>query len=122
VIKGLGIDIVEIDRIERAVKKNSRFIYRIFTKREILYFSTPKLKYSSVAGNFAAKEAVAKALGMGIRNFSWKDVEIIRDEFGKPQVVLHGKAKDMAIQRDINVILVSISHCRNYAVAEAIAQ
>ncbi|SHJ61661.1 holo-ACP synthase [Paramaledivibacter caminithermalis] len=118
-IKGTGIDIIEIERISKAVK-NQRFVKRIFTKNEIVYFKSINNNIYTIAGNFAAKEAVVKTFGTGIRGFKWTDVEIIRDKLGKPMVILYGKAKEIAEEKGISNIELSISHCRQYAVAQAI--
>lgn len=118
-IKGIGIDIIEIERIDKAVKK-SRFLEKIFTDREIKYFNDNNYNINTIAGNFAAKEAVAKVLGTGIRGFKWIDIEIIRNDLGRPEVILHGVAKGIAIKNGISEILVSISHSREYAISQAI--
>jgi len=121
-IKGLGVDIIEIDRIEKAIQNNEGFLYRLFTEKEIEFFKACNYRTNTIAGSFAAKEAVVKALGTGVRGFSWKDIEIVRDKLGKPDVLLHGSAKDIAIEKNIKNFLLSISHCKAYAIAEAIAQ
>lgn len=121
-IKGIGIDMIEIKRIGKAIQKNNRFINRIFSEKEIEYFRTCNWKTNTIAGNFAAKEAVVKALGTGISGFKWTDVEILRDHMGKPMVLLTDNAKSIAEQKGITNIWVSISHCQEYAVANAIAQ
>ncbi len=121
-IKGIGIDIIEIQRIAKAVKQNDRFIERVFTSLEIDYFKSCNYGANTIAGNFSAKEAVMKALGTGLRNFKWVDIEILRDSMGKPYVVLKKNAKTLAEQRNITSMLVSISHCKDYAVAQAIAE
>ncbi|RKD25330.1 holo-[acyl-carrier-protein] synthase [Caminicella sporogenes DSM 14501] len=118
-INGIGIDIIEINRIYNAVKKE-RFLEKIFTDREIEYFKKINYNINTIAGSFAAKEAVAKALGTGIRGFRWIDIEIIRNKLGKPEVILYGKAKEIAHANGIQKILVSISHSREYAVSQAI--
>ncbi|MCG8539604.1 MAG: holo-ACP synthase [Clostridia bacterium] len=119
-IKGTGIDIIEIERVKSAIE-NRKFMERIFTKHEIEYFNTTNNNIYTIAGTFASKEAVAKALGTGIRGFKWVDVEIVRDELGKPMVILHEEAKTIANQREISRIEISISHCKEYAVSQAIA-
>lgn len=118
-IKGTGIDIIEIERIQRAVE-NEKFIKRIFTKNEIEYFKTINNNIYTIAGSFAAKEAVVKALGTGVRGFKWLDIEIVRDKLGKPIVILHEKARRISNEKGITKIELSISHCRQYAVAQAI--
>ena len=120
-IMGIGIDIVETDRIKRAVGKNSNFIERVFSATEIEYFNQKALSPESIAGGFAAKEAVSKALGTGIRNLSFKDIEISRDSLGKPVVCMSGRLLDICMEAGIDDIMVSISHSKSYAVANAIA-
>lgn len=119
-IFGIGIDIVEIDRIEKIIERRPRFLERNFTKKEIEYFNEDKLRYESIAGNFAAKEAISKALGTGIRGFQLIDLEIVRDDLGKPVVNTYNKLADICIKYNIKDIKVSISHSENYAVANSL--
>ncbi len=119
-IKGTGIDIIEIERISKAIE-NQKFLERIFTKNEIKYFNTINNNIYTIAGSFASKEAVVKALGTGVRGFKWIDIEIVRNELGKPMVVLYRNAKKIAEENEITKIELSISHCKEYAVAQAIA-
>ena len=111
-IFGIGIDIIEIDRIENAIKKNPRFLERNFTEKEV--------KFESIAGNFASKEAISKAIGTGIRGFKLKDIEILRDELGKPIVNTYNNLSEICIKYNIKEIKVSISHSKNYAVANSL--
>ncbi|MGV8146105.1 MAG: holo-ACP synthase [Alkaliphilus sp.] len=120
-IKGIGIDIIEVSRIEKALVKNERFLQRIFTDCEILLFNNKGAKFTTIAGGFAAKEAVSKALGTGFRDIKWKDIEVLNDEMGKPYVKLHNNAKNIAYGKGISEILITISHTRYNAVAQAIA-
>lgn len=120
-IKGIGIDIIEVARIKKAAEKNNRFLQRIFTENEIEYFKENNLQAVSIAGNFAAKEAIVKALGTGLRGFSWTEIEIQRNLLGKPFAVLYGKAKRIAEALGICQILITISHSKGFAVAQAIA-
>ncbi|MEQ8199674.1 MAG: holo-ACP synthase, partial [Clostridiaceae bacterium] len=85
-IYGVGIDIIEIERVEKAVTRTRGFLEKIFTEREIEYFRNRNNNYQSLAGIFAAKEALAKAMGLGIRGFSLSEVEVVRNELGKPSV------------------------------------
>ncbi|MGL5641972.1 MAG: holo-ACP synthase [Paraclostridium sp.] len=119
-IFGIGIDIVEIYRIKDIVEKNNRFIEKIFTENERKYFESKNFRVETIAGNFAAKEAISKALGTGIRNFEFKDIEVIRDEKGKPIVKTYNNLKEICIDYNVLEIKVSISHSENYAVANAI--
>lgn len=118
-IVGTGIDIIEIDRIKKAVRKES-FLNKIFTKKEIKLFN--KNKFNSIAGNFAAKEAVSKALGTGFRKFNPIDIEVLRDSYGKPYVILYNNAIFIKDSINANKIHLTISHCNNYAIAYAIAE
>ncbi|MEF9992143.1 MAG: holo-ACP synthase [Paraclostridium sp.] len=119
-IFGIGIDIVEIYRIKDIVEKNNRFTEKIFTENERKYFESKNFRVETIAGNFAAKEAISKAFGTGIRNFEFKDIEVIRDEKGKPIVKTYNNLKEMCIDYNVLEIKVSISHSKNYAVANAI--
>lgn len=121
-IKGVGIDIVEIDRIAKAINKNSKFLDRIFTESEKKYINKRNGNVNTIAGLFAAKEAISKALGSGIRNFKWTDLEVKHDSQGKPYPVLKGVAKDIAKKNRIERVYLSISHCNKTAVAYSIAE
>lgn len=120
-IKGIGIDIIEIKRIEAAIVKNKGFLKRVFTDSELRVFEAKGFRVSSIAGFFAAKEACMKALGIGLRDIKWKDIEIKNDPLGKPYVVLHSNARELAYKLKIGEILLTISHSRENAVAHAIA-
>ncbi|MEG2429099.1 MAG: holo-ACP synthase, partial [Oscillospiraceae bacterium] len=88
----VGIDIVEIPRIKNSIDKHSDFLTRYFTKAENEMFLTKKInKFQSIAGNFSAKEAFFKAIGTGVANFSFKEIEILRDNNGKPFINCFGK-------------------------------
>ena len=115
-ILGIGTDIIEIDRISRAIDNTPMFLEKIFTKREIEQLTRSKLRVESVAGNFAVKEAVSKALGTGVRGFNFKDIEVLRDELGKPVVEVSDKIKEL-IKVNNYLFNVSISHNRTCAIA-----
>ncbi|HEY3298029.1 MAG TPA: holo-ACP synthase [Armatimonadota bacterium] len=115
-ITGVGTDIVEISRIGRALKRGKGFASRVFTEAEQEYCSATANSDQRFAGRFAAKEAVAKALGTSL---SWQDVEILPDESGKPLVTMYNKAAEVA--KGLRV-LVSISHCGSHAIAYATAE
>jgi holo-[acyl-carrier-protein] synthase len=120
-IRGIGIDIIEIERVKRAVEKRSGFVGRFFASEEVAYYRKRGMNVSSIAGGFAAKEAVVKAMGTGFGAFGWRDVAVLRDNRGKPEVRLGGRARELCDSLDIEEILVSISHSRDYAAAQAIA-
>lgn len=114
-VLGLGVDIVEIERVEQALIRRPSLMRRLFTPEEIHYCEArPGSRYAHFAGRFAAKEAVAKALG---RSLGWREVAIHNDELGKPAVLLSGRAREAAAG---GRIYVSISHSRDYAVAQAV--
>ncbi|SFA54009.1 holo-[acyl-carrier-protein] synthase [Parageobacillus thermantarcticus] len=116
-IIGVGIDIVELERIEQLIAKNEKFIDRILTEKEKMIFSqlSPKRKVEFAAGRFAAKEAYAKAVGTGIgKDVSFHDIQIMNDDHGKPIAV--------ANMENNCRIHVSISHSRDYAVAQVIIE
>lgn len=123
-IIGHGIDIVEIARFKATLdRKQSQFESQYFTVLECQIADEAGVnRVACLAGRFAAKEAVLKALGTGwSQGITWTDVEIQRLATGRPIVVLHAKAKKISDQLDIASWLISISHERSYAVASAIA-
>jgi len=112
-ILGTGIDIIEIKRIEKAMKRwGETFLDHVFLKEEINYARRHKYPPQHFAARFAAKEAVLKALG-GNAPIHWKDIKIVNDKNGKPHCVYRDK-------KFKHKILISISHSKNYAVASAI--
>jgi holo-[acyl-carrier protein] synthase len=121
-IFGIGTDIIEIDRVKKAVERSPKILNRLFTDYEITYFQSRNMNIQHIAGGFSAKEAVVKALGTGVRGFSWKDVEILRGSSGKPMVKLYNKAKEIASQNRISTISISISHSENYAMAVSVSE
>jgi len=110
-VKGIGTDIIELERISSAFTEHGEaFLSRLFTPAERDYFSTFKDPIPHIAGRFAAKEAIAKALGTGFgKHLSWLDIEILPDASGKPIATLSG-----------HTLLVSISHCKTHATATAL--
>lgn len=120
-IIGIGTDIIEIDRIEKVMKRTSSFIQKSFTHNEIEYFKSKGFKNNVVAGNFAAKEAVSKALGTGFRGFGLKDIEVLRDQYGKPTVFFSDKIYELIDIKKFNMH-VSISHSKENAIAYAVME
>lgn len=118
----IGTDIIEISRIEKACRKHKRFLHRFFTKDELPANREYPGFYAHVAGKYAAKEAVAKALGSGFRGFKWHDIEILNDNLGRPYALLKGNALDLLKDRGFKDVIVTISHCDEYAVAFAIVK
>ena len=125
-IIGIGVDIIEIERVRQAIQNNKNFLSKLFTEREIDYFISRNMNSEVIAGNFAVKEAVSKALGTGIRGFSFKDIEILRNELGKPEVILHNGAnlignKLVGNNNSLRVHL-SISHNNSSAIAYSVLE
>ena len=118
-IYGIGCDIVDIARI-----KNTRddFSSRYFTKKEQELFDAKRNKPQTVAANFAVKEAFSKALGTGISGFCLCDVEVLRDEKGKPYINLYNKAEEIRKREGISQIFVSISHTDELAMAYVVLE
>jgi holo-[acyl-carrier protein] synthase len=122
-IRGLGIDIVEVDRIRRAVARwGEAFLFRVFTPEELARGGTHPAAAERLAGRFAAKEAVMKALGLGLRGIGWREIEITVDPLGKPGVRLTGRAAAVADRLGVRTWRVAISHTRQLAIAEALAE
>ena len=115
-ILGVGTDIIEIDRIKNAIDNTPGFLEKVFTEREVEELSKNTLRVESVAGNFAVKEAVSKAVGTGIRGFSCRDIEVFRDELGKPIVRVSSKIEEVIKSKDY-LFNVSISHNKTMAIA-----
>ncbi len=117
-IIGIGIDLVEIKRIEKACSKE-HFVNRCFTKMEQELFHN---NMRQAAGNYAVKEAVSKMFGTGVRGFSMDEIEVLRDELGKPTVSLYGKALELAKQLTITDIHVSISNTGDLVTAIVVGE
>jgi holo-[acyl-carrier protein] synthase len=117
-ITGIGVDLIEVGRVKKACEKDS-FLKRCFTEREQELIGTDSNK---AADNFAVKEAVAKMLGTGFRQFAPADIEVLRDPLGKPFVNLYGAAGKLAKEQGIAVIHVAISNTRDYANAFVVGE
>ena len=115
-----GVDIIEIERVKKSIEETGgKFCEKVYTKREIEYCESKKTqKYQHYAARFSAKEAIFKAISLDLKNkydIDWKDIEILNDESGRPYVNL------LKQDIEINSIDISISHCKEYAVASVIA-
>ena len=122
-VKGIGTDIVRIERIRASVVKfKEKFQSKIFTFEEWKYCWNKKNPYPSLAARFAAKEAVLKALGTGKGKISWLDIEVKLDTNGKPNINLSGSAAETARSQYISCFNLSLSHCSEYAVAFVVAE
>jgi len=120
-IIGIGVDIVEIKRVEKAVGK-AAFLARVFSPRELELYKGRGENIDVLAGCFAGKEAVGKALGTGFRGFWPGDVEVLRDEIGKPYINLTGKAKKIAESQNVTNWHISITNATEYAAAFVVAE
>ena len=114
-----GIDIVEVKRVKRLVERwGDRFLHRVFTPSEIAYCRGKSWPEQSLAARFAAKEAIVKAIGTGLsQGIRWTSMEIVNDKNGRPSVKLGKRIKDKIGDKRI---LISMSHTKEYAVAQAI--
>lgn len=113
-----GIDMIEIERIEAAIREHGdRFLERIFTANELAEVGQ---RAASLAARFAAKEAVAKALGTGIGEVSWREIEIRRGSAGEPRLELYGAAARLAEKQGLGAWSISLSHTHAHAVAIAV--
>jgi holo-[acyl-carrier protein] synthase len=123
-ILGIGIDIIEVDRIQSSYERfGERFVNRILLPSEISYCLSHKSPAPFLAARFAAKEAVSKAFGTGIgAQLGWQDIEICKRESGEPYVVLHGGGMELMKQRGAQRVLVSLSHTQAHATAVAILE
>jgi holo-[acyl-carrier protein] synthase len=121
-ILGTGVDIVETARIRDSLGKfGERFLNRCFWPEEVAYCNSMKFPELHFAARFAAKEAISKAFGTGIgHQLGWKDMEIRKRDSGEPYAVLHGKGAELASTRGVTEVFVSLSHCKDYAAAQAV--
>lgn len=116
----IGVDIIEIARIEKAMKRwGEGFFRRVYTEAELrLCHKRP----SSLAARFAGKEAVMKALGTGARGISWREIEILAESSGQPLVNLHGKAQERANRLGLDRLYISLSDSKEYAIAFVVGE
>ena len=117
-IIGIGTDLIEIQRIKKACVREAFFV-RCFTEKERELIGKD---YTKAAGNFAVKEAVSKVFGTGVRGFELVDIEVLRDEFGKPYVNLYHKAFEIAKKNNITKLHISISNTKDFALAYVVGE
>jgi len=122
VIRGVGIDAVELDRFRRALERTPGLVERLFTEAEAAYARQRRDPTERFAVRFAAKEAVMKALGIGLGQCGWREVEVVRAESGRPSLVLHGRAAAIAAGQGITSWHLSLTHTDRTATAIAIAE
>lgn len=119
---GIGLDIVEVKRIEDSMEKHGeRFLKRIFSEGEIAYAQSNRYPAIHLAARFSAKEAVSKAFGTGIgEKLGWQDIEVCKFPHGEPFLRFHGKGKILAEERGIDKTFLSLSHTKEYAAATCV--
>jgi holo-[acyl-carrier protein] synthase len=114
-----GVDLIEISRVEETIARHGdRFLKRVYTLGELAYCRNNS---ASLAARFAAKEAVSKALGCGIGDVGWREIEVAGDENKAPHLILHGAAEKMARDQGLNTWSLSLSHTHEYAIAFVVA-
>lgn len=122
-IIGIGLDVVEVERIARALARHGgRFGWRLFSPREQAYCRRggPRQEAARFAARFAAKEALVKALGTGFTGGAWRDIEVAHDRAGGPRLCLSGEWASRAADAGVTRVLVSLTHTRQYAAAQVI--
>jgi holo-[acyl-carrier protein] synthase len=120
-VRGLGTDLVDVERFRIALARRAGLADRLFAADEREYAAGQRDPVPSLAARFGAKEAVMKALGVGLFTFPWRDIEVLRDDDGVPSLRLHGKAATLADERGITTWHLSLSHTRELAMAVAVA-
>lgn len=118
-VLGVGVDLIEIDRIAAALARRPRFADRCFTAAEAAYCASRAFPPQHFAARFAAKEAVGKALGIGMTR--WREVEVVRGR-GAPTITLHGRYAARGAQLGVARISVSLTHGKDHAIAVAVAE
>jgi len=122
-IFGVGIDIIEVLRVEKLTRKEDKYLKKIFTQTEIDYCRKFRNGAQNFAGRFAAKEAFSKAMGTGLSDgVKFNEIETINNELGKPEIVLYGKTKEILKDRNLKCVHVSIAHLKDYATAVVIIE
>lgn len=119
----IGTDITEVSRIKKLAETHADFLPRIFTQRELEYCLSKKNKYQHLAARFAAKESIMKAVGTGwLQGINWTDIEVINLPSGEPAIKAYGSLQTLMKQKQISAFSVSLSHCKNYAIAMVVAR
>lgn len=122
-VLGIGSDIIECLRIAQMIERHGElFVQRVYSSREIDFCSSRKAATQHYAARWVGKEAVLRAIGVAwVRGISFRDIEILNDPHGQPEVVLSGGVRDICRRRGIERIMISVSHCRSHATAYALA-
>jgi holo-[acyl-carrier protein] synthase len=116
----IGVDIIETDRVAQSIDRfGDRFLRRVYTEKELAYCAG---RVSSLAARWAAKEAVSKALGTGIGDVSWQEIEVVNNSKSSPSIQLYGAAAELAAQMGVTRFVISISHTHHHAVAFVVGE
>ncbi len=118
---GIGVDVVEIDRFRLALSRTPRLAERLFSESERAYAARRRDPTERLAARFAAKEAVMKAMGVGLWKFALRDIEVVRARSGQPSVRLHGGAAELAERRGVSAWHLTLTHTDRLAEAVAVA-
>ncbi len=122
-MRSIGVDLVEVERVQAlAIRYGERFLSRVFTEQELAYC---RGRSPELAARFAAKEAVSKALGVGIQHqdgVGWREIQVVSDAHGKPGIELSGTAARRAGELGLSTFALSLSHTREYAIAMLVAE
>lgn len=123
-VVGVGVDAVEVERVRTALGRTPSLVARLFTEQEraVCTSRCGDLKIGGLAARFAAKEAVAKAFGTGINGFAFRDVEVVPDSRGKPEIRLHAGAADTAARQGITNVQLSLTVSVELALAQVVAE
>ena len=118
---GIGVDLCEVERMRAALERTPTLRARVFTDEEQAYCDERRDPTERYAARFAAKEAVLKAMGVGIGACGWREIEVARAESGAPSVLLHGRARQLADERGIQLWRLTMTHTHRLAEAIAVA-
>ncbi|HUX14465.1 MAG TPA: holo-ACP synthase [Spirochaetia bacterium] len=121
-IRGIGIDVVHTERLKGWITRPGLLARYLHPGEVETILSRGEGKVLSVATRFAAKEAFAKAIGVGLRGFDLRDIQVTNDELGKPEIVLHGKARDALARSGGKNVFVSLTHEEDYAIAMVVIE
>ncbi|MFC1887434.1 holo-ACP synthase [Candidatus Cloacimonadota bacterium] len=122
-ISGIGIDIIEVARVQKLTSRDDKFLQKIFTKTEMEYCRKFKNGVQNFAGRFAVKEAFLKAMGTGWSSgLKFSEIETVNDKLGKPEIYLYGRTKEIFQERELKIAHVSIAHLKDYATAVVVIE
>ncbi|MBN1327160.1 MAG: holo-ACP synthase [Candidatus Cloacimonetes bacterium] len=122
-ISGIGVDIIEVARVEKLIDRDDKFLQKIFTQTEINYCRQFTNKAQHFAGRFSVKEAFLKAMGTGWSNgLKFNEIETVNDDLGKPEIILYGTTKEIFMRQNFDIAHVSIAHLKEYATAVVVIE